>query len=67
VLITGARPGDARVPYALLARVLRAALQWQTLEFEPWVRHEPHACCPNWARRRRTGLNRAIARAAADA
>src|SRR5882672_7907434 len=40
VLITGARPGDARVPYALLARLLRAALQWQTLAFEPWVRHE---------------------------
>jgi DNA-binding SARP family transcriptional activator/tetratricopeptide (TPR) repeat protein len=40
VLITGARPGDARVPYALLARLLRAALQWQTLAFEPWVRDE---------------------------
>jgi DNA-binding SARP family transcriptional activator len=40
VLFTGARPGDSRVPYALLARLLRAALQWQSLAFEPWVRDE---------------------------
>jgi DNA-binding SARP family transcriptional activator len=40
VLITGARPGDGRVPYALLARLLRAALQRNPLVFEPWVRDE---------------------------
>jgi len=40
VLLTGARPGDARVPYALLARLLRTALQRHAPSFEPWVREE---------------------------
>jgi DNA-binding SARP family transcriptional activator len=40
VLVTGARPGDARVPYALLARLLRAALQRQQPAFDTWVRDE---------------------------
>ena len=40
VLLTGARPGDARVPYALLARLLRTASQRHALAFEPWVRDE---------------------------
>jgi DNA-binding SARP family transcriptional activator len=40
VLVTGARPGDARVPYALLARLLRAALQCHPIALDTWVRDE---------------------------
>jgi len=40
VLVTGARPGDGRVPYALLARLLRAALQRHPVVLETWVRDE---------------------------
>lgn len=39
-LVTGARPGDARVPYALLARLLRAALTPGVATLEPWIRDE---------------------------
>jgi DNA-binding SARP family transcriptional activator len=39
-LVVGARPGDRRVPYALLARLLRAGLQRYRRPLEPWVRDE---------------------------
>ncbi|MFT3818428.1 MAG: AAA family ATPase [Rubrivivax sp.] len=40
VLLEGARPGDAQVPYALLARVLRGALDRPHLSLPEPVRHE---------------------------
>ncbi|MGH6608774.1 MAG: ATP-binding protein, partial [Burkholderiaceae bacterium] len=36
----GARPGDARVPYALLARLLRVVTQHHALNLEEWARAE---------------------------
>ena len=39
-IVVGARPGDARVPFALLARVLRAVSQRYTPNYEDWVKTE---------------------------
>ena len=39
-IIVGARPGDARVPFALLARLLRAVMQRYALTLEDWARAE---------------------------
>jgi DNA-binding SARP family transcriptional activator len=39
-LVTGSRPGDARVPYALLARLLRAVLQAHPIALPAWVAAE---------------------------
>ena len=39
-LVFGARPGDARMPYALLARVIRGTVQEHGRPSEPWVMQE---------------------------
>lgn len=40
MLIERARPGDAQVPFSLLARVLRAAAAWPGVHFDDFTRHE---------------------------
>ncbi len=39
-LLVGARPGDPRVPYATLARLLRALRDHAQVEIESWAQHE---------------------------
>lgn len=39
-VLVGARPGDAQVPYALAARLLRALVAQMDAPVEPWARRE---------------------------